>query len=70
MEKGWKEIDGTSTNWFDKGQWMEYQWIWMDGWMYLFVAQIEEFLEFNATVRKSPESSLFLELCGEGGVGY
>ena len=38
--------------------------------MYLFVAQIEEFVEFNATVRKSPESSLFLELCGEGGVGH
>lgn len=40
------------------------------GWMYLFVAQIEEFVEFNATVRKSPEGSLFLELCGKGGVGH
>ena len=40
------------------------------GWMYLFVAQIEEFVEFNATVRKSPESSLFLELGGKGGVGH
>lgn len=36
---------------------------------HVLIAQIQELLELDTTVRESTEGSLFLELGGDGGIG-
>jgi hypothetical protein len=36
---------------------------------HVLIAQVQELLELDTTVRESTEGSLFLELGGDGGIG-
>jgi hypothetical protein len=37
---------------------------------HVFVAQVQEFLKLNSTVRECAEGTLLLEVSGDLGVGY